>query len=428
MTTHAASQALHAGEPVHGGSWSPGLRGAAARRVPWVTLSLCVPAIVLLASVQAGWLPETLAGAKAVDLADAVHVVELGARSTALVGDASERWRLLTAHFVHTSWTHLLFNLAFLFPAGGAIEQIVRRIDYAILVLVAATGSAVASLMFTPQVSAGASGIVFGVLGAAVVVGLRHRHRLGPRIRHHFGVWVLPFLLVTLAVTVGNPTVDHASHLGGLLAGMAFAPCLRLRLHAPIERSSAANVVAGTACAAALLCAPALARGGAAARVDLGHGWTADVPAQWDHRYGPLGELEWITAGGMVVMTAGEAPAPATMHADAAVAWYREHRLEPLTAVGRTLDVRELSVRPPSPLPAGAIHARFAYRREQTPMIRDVVFVPAAGSTRMFVLSLELPRPWAERYDETRTALLGSLRAPRPSTPRVTRISVAAIE
>ncbi|MBX7081792.1 MAG: rhomboid family intramembrane serine protease [Nannocystaceae bacterium] len=427
MRTDAVSDALLPAEPPPHGAWASGLRAAAPRRLPWVTMSLCVPAIVLLASVQLGWLPEGLADARGVDLADAVHVVELGARSTALVGDASERWRLLTAHFVHTSWTHLLFNLAFLFPAGGAIEQIVRRIDYAMLVLVAAIGSALASLMFTPQVSAGASGIVFGVLGAAVVVGLRHRHRLGPRIRHHFGVWVLPFLLVTLAVTVGNPTVDHASHLGGLLAGMAFAPCLRLRLHAPIERSSAANVVAGTACAAALLCAPALARGGAAARVDLGHGWSADVPAQWDHRYGPLGELEWITAGGMVVMTAGEAPAP-TMQPDAVVSWYREHRLAPLSAVGRTLDVRELPVQGPMPLPAGAIRARFAYRREQTPMIRDVVFVPAPQSARMLVVSLELPRPWAERYDETRTALLGSLRAPRPSTPRVTRISVAAIE
>ncbi len=401
----------------------PGPVVPGSRRVPWVTLGLCVPSVVMLVLVQLGWVPPTLAPTPTLDLGDAVHVVELGARSTALVGDASERWRLLTSHFVHTSWTHLVFNLAFLFPAGGALEQVTRRVDYLHLVLVAMVGSAAASLVLTPQVSAGASGIVFGLLGAAVVLGLRHRGRLGPRVRHHFGLWVLPFLLVTLAVTVGNPTVDHASHLGGLVCGMAFAPFMRLRLPAHIERSSPANAIAATLAIVMLAAAPALARGGAPARVELGSGWTADVPAQWNTRFGPLGELEWTTAGGMVVLTAGEAPSDRGPPVD----WYREHRLDPLSAVGRGLDVRELPVRQPLPLPPGAIHARFAFRREQTPMIRDVVFLPGADH-RLFVLSLELPQPWADRYDETRTSLMGSLRAPRPMLPRVTRISVAAIE
>jgi membrane associated rhomboid family serine protease len=280
---------------------------SALARFPWITAAVCVPAAVLLGLAQLDIVP--MGPQASLDLGDALHVVELGARSTALVGDANEHWRLLTAHFVHTSWMHLVFNVAFLFPVGGALEQIVRRRDYAVLVLVAMMGSALCSLVFTPQVSAGSSGLVFAILAAAVVTGIRHREQLGPHVRHHFGWWVLPFLLITLVVTLGNPSVDHANHLGGLLAGIAYAPFLRLRLPAPVERSSAANVAALALCVACFVAAPAIARGGAPSRVDIGGGWSASLPAAWTARFGPTGELEWTTAGGLVVLTVGDTPA-----------------------------------------------------------------------------------------------------------------------
>lgn len=398
---------------------------SALTRFPWLTAAVCIPAALLLAATRAGWAPANLAPAVAVDLADALHVVELGARSTALVGDANEHWRLLTSHFVHTSWLHLVFNLAFLFPVGGALEQIVRRGDYAVLLLVAMIGSATSSLLFTPQVSAGASGVVFAILGAAVVTGIRHRERLGPAVQHHFGWWVLPFLLITLAVTLGNPSVDHANHVGGLVAGILYAPFARLRLRAPVERGSAANVAALAMCAACFVAAPAIARGGPPSRVEIGGGWSAALPAAWTARFGPLGEREWATAGGLVVLTVGDAPAasPAAQRR-----WYLDHRLRPLGAVGRCTDVAELPPDAAMPLPEGALHLRFALRREQTPMVRDVVFLPSGSAgARQVVVSLEVPRQWAARYDETRETVVGSLRAPRPGAG-VTRISVAAIE
>ena len=64
-------------------------------------------------------------------------------------------------------------------------------------------------------------------------------------------------------------------------------------------------------------------------------------------------------------------------------------------------------------------------------LIRDVVFLPShAPDGRTVVVSLEVPRGWASRYDETRQDVVGSLRAPRPPRPgsRVTRVQVAAIE
>jgi membrane associated rhomboid family serine protease len=421
---------------VCGASGAPYIRDMdGAPRFPWVTAAICVPSVVLLALARLGW--PAGSGALAtlgtpLDLADALTVVELGARSTALVGDAGERWRLLSSHFVHTSWTHLIFNLAFLFPTGGALEQVLRRRDYATLVLLAMVGSATTSLLLTPQVSAGASGIVFAVLTAAVITGVRHRDRLGPRIRHHFGVWVLPFLLVILAITIGNPSVDHASHTGGLLVALLYAPFMRLRIPEPIERSSPANAVALAACSLALLAAPAIARGGSPERVGLTGGWSADLPAAWSSRYGVHGEREWSAAGGYVVLTTGDAPRGSSV---ALRRWYLDHRILPLVAAAQLGEgPRELLGVDMQSLPAGTLQLRFAMRREQTPMVRDVYFLPGPpGADRITVVSLEVPMAWAGRYDETRRTLLGSLRPSRPGVPGVTNghvtpVSVAAIE
>ena len=396
---------------------------------PWLTLGLVVPAILLFAGASRGWAPDAMREAAPLDLTRALHVVGLGARSTALVGDAGEWWRLLTSHFVHTSWVHLLFNVAFVFPVGGALEQVVRRSDYAALVAVVMVGSGVTSLLATPQVSAGMSGVVFGLLGAAVVIGLRHRTRLGPRIRHHFGLWVLPFLLVTLAITLGNPSVDHGSHLGGLLTGSLFAGWMRLRLPEPIERGSRANVLALALSCAVMIAAPAIARGGTAVRVPVDAEWTMNVPRTWAASYGPLGELEWTTGGGFVVLTVGQAPwkSPTGLRD-----WYLAQRLQPLGDAGRTIDpTAHAPTEEAAALPHGAQHVRFELVREGIPMVRDVYFLPGAiGSGRALVMSLECPRWWADRYVETRRALVGSLRLQRPGAPAngVTRVSVAAIE
>lgn len=400
-----------------------------AVRGPWLTLALCVPMLVLFARASAGWAPDAMRDAAPLDLSRALHVVGLGARSTALVGDAGEAWRLLTSHFVHTSWLHLLFNLAFVFPVGGALEQVVRRSDYAALLVAIMVGASLTSLVATPQVSAGASGLVFGLLGAAVTIGVRHRARLGPQVRHHFGLWVLPFLLVTLAVTVGNASVDHGSHLGGLAVGFAFAPWMRLRLPEPIERGSRANAIALVLAGAAMIAAPLIARGGTPVRVPVDDQWTMTVPKNWSARYGALGELEWSTASGFVVLTVGQAPwrSPSGLRR-----WYLDHRLLPLESAGRRIDPHgHEPADEAAALPHGAQHVRFDLIRDRIPMIRDVYFLPGAiGSGRALVVSLECPRWWADRYVETRRALVGSLRLQRPGTPAngVTRVSVAAIE
>ena len=135
-----------------------------------------------------------------------------------------------------------------------------------------------------------------------------------------------------------------------------------------------------------------------------------------------------VVAGGFVVLTVGHAPwkSPSGLRD-----WYLAHRLLPLSDAGRTVDPHGRGADEPADLPQGAQHVRFHLLREGIPMVRDVYFLPGAiGSGRALVMSLECPRWWAERYVETRRALVGSLRLQRPGAPAngVTRVSVAAIE
>ena len=336
-------------------------------------------------------------------LTSVLSVIAAGGRSTALVADAGEGWRLATCHFVHTSAAHLLFNLAFLFPVGGAIEQIVARRDYAALLLAAAAGSSLCSLLGTPQVSAGASGLVFAVLGAAVSLGLRHGQRLPARVRLHFGGWVLPFLVIVLAVSSSNPGVDHFSHMGGLCTGILVGMALPLAGDTP--RAVLRPTLASIGIAAVLLLAPAIAAHGQPPyRVSIADDASLRVPSGWRARFGPVGELQFTSAGGLVVLAIDRSPAgPWTERGT----WYTRHRLTSMAAAGRVDALTQSEAQAVVTAQTSGIVIRYGFERTGIPMVRDVYFL--APRT---VVSLELPRAWAGKYDETRKAVIESVRGP----------------
>ena len=389
---------------------------SARRGFPWVTFAVCA-----VATLTYGWalLPEAwsqIAVRGPIDTANALHVIALGGRSTPLVADAGESWRLLSCHFVHTGALHLAFNVVFLFTVGGALEHASRRSDYAALVLFSAVASSLASLLGTPQVSAGASGIVFGVLGAAVTFGLRYHDRLGADVRRYFGVWVLPFLVILFWVGMRNPGVDHASHLGGLCAGLLGGmtlpialpdyPWLPARRHRPIRL-----VAAVLACIGAIAAAPTLVGAGKRRAVALDNGVVVQVPARWRARYGPLGEQEFSTAGGMVVLTADPVP---SAHEDDAKAWYEAHRLGALRPSGRANGLREAS----RTRSDGIESVVYELERDGVAMARHVHFVHDADQGSVTVLSFETPANWHRKYAETRRAVVGSMRRTDPPTTR----------
>ena len=133
------------------------------------------------------------------------------------VGIAAGEWyRLVSAAFLHGSVFHLLFNLYALYLFGPSLEAKLGRARFTALYLVSALGGSAASYVFSPagQRSLGASGAIFGLFGAWIVVS----RRLG---RDASQLYVLLGLNLVLAFVI--PNIDWKAHLGGLAAGAAVA-------------------------------------------------------------------------------------------------------------------------------------------------------------------------------------------------------------
>ena len=127
----------------------------------------------------------------------------------------SQPWRMLTAAFMHASILHVLFNMFSLFIFGPAIEAAVGRVRFIVLYLLAAFGGSVAVLVLAPsQAVVGASGAIFGLLGAFFII----QRRMG-------GNNTQLLILIGLNVVFGFvvPNVSWQAHLGGLVVGAAIA-------------------------------------------------------------------------------------------------------------------------------------------------------------------------------------------------------------
>lgn len=125
-------------------------------------------------------------------------------------------WRLLTAAFLHGSILHIAFNMYVLFALGPTLERVLGHGRFVVLYVVAALGGSVASYTFSDPrtVSVGASGAIFGLMGALLVAGRRLK-------------WDVRQVLILLAVNVVigfiSPDVDWRAHFGGLVVGALVA-------------------------------------------------------------------------------------------------------------------------------------------------------------------------------------------------------------
>jgi membrane associated rhomboid family serine protease len=163
-------------------------------------------------------------------------------REGALVGfyvADGEWWRLVTSAFLHASLIHLFFNMLMLWWFGSALETLLGRARYLGIFFVSTLGGAAGALLATApnQLTVGASGAVFGILGAGVV--LERRQILV------FGGGALAVVVFNLLLTFLIPGISIGGHLGGLAAGAAatFALSRFGRGHAAYGRLGVEGVV-----------------------------------------------------------------------------------------------------------------------------------------------------------------------------------------
>jgi membrane associated rhomboid family serine protease len=132
-----------------------------------------------------------------------------------LDGVAEGQWyRLITSGFLHYGFIHLAFNMYALWILGGLLERSVGRVQLATVYFVALLGGSLGALILSPDaLTVGASGAIFGLMGAVLTLG---RSR-GISIRNSP---VLGVLIINLLLTFGlSSFISVGGHIGGLIAG-----------------------------------------------------------------------------------------------------------------------------------------------------------------------------------------------------------------
>ena len=146
---------------------------------------------------------------------------------------AGDVWRLLTVVLLHGGVLHLLLNAYALWIWGPTVEAHLGRLRFVVLYVVSALGGSAASYAFngvmTPAV--GASGALFGVAGALVVLSRRLRYDAS-------GLYLI--LAVNFVAGFLIPRVDWRAHIGGFLAGLAVTAVLA---YAPRQRRTVVQAV-----------------------------------------------------------------------------------------------------------------------------------------------------------------------------------------
>jgi membrane associated rhomboid family serine protease len=126
--------------------------------------------------------------------------------------DQGEWWRLITAAFLHANLIHLGLNMLVLWFIGAPVEQAIGRGRFLAVYIVSGLAGSAGAIIFSPNaVTVGASGAIFGILGAALVLEFQRSYVLGGQ--------ALGLIVANLVLTFAIPNISIGGHIGGLIGG-----------------------------------------------------------------------------------------------------------------------------------------------------------------------------------------------------------------
>jgi len=178
------------------------------RRGPWVTGTLVAGMVAIhlvLVVLDGAGPPEELLIAAGARVSEAVAI--------------GESWRMVSCLLLHADWLHLGLNMLALFGLGRLCEAIFGPARLLALFLFAGLGGSVLAQLGPASTSVGASGAVFGMMGAAIAFGVRRRKVLPYGLRRLLVRGLLPWVVLNLVIGFAVPFIDNLGHIGGLVVG-----------------------------------------------------------------------------------------------------------------------------------------------------------------------------------------------------------------
>jgi membrane associated rhomboid family serine protease len=121
-------------------------------------------------------------------------------------------WRLITSAFLHASLLHIAFNMYFLWFVGAPVEAALGRGRFLLIYLISGLAGSAGALVYTPDGrTVGASGALFGILGAALILERQRDYVLGGS--------ALALIVINLILSFALSNISIGGHIGGLIGG-----------------------------------------------------------------------------------------------------------------------------------------------------------------------------------------------------------------
>lgn len=155
---------------------------------------------------------------------DSHTLVQFGASFVPFI-KLGEYYRLITSAFLHIGVLHFLFNNYALYVIGPQLESFFGRGKFLCIYLFSAVAGNLFSMLFIDSISAGASGAIFGLLGALLYFGYHYRIYLGNVIKSQ----IIPLILINLFIGFTMSGINNAAHIGGLLGGVLISIALGVK-------------------------------------------------------------------------------------------------------------------------------------------------------------------------------------------------------
>lgn len=128
---------------------------------------------------------------------------------------AGQIYRLITGTFLHAGILHLICNMYSLYIIGSQMENFIGKKKFIFVYLISAISGSLMSSVFSSSISVGASGAIFGLLGAMLYFGYTYRTYLSSVMTRQ----IIPIIILNLFLGFSLSGIDNFAHIGGLVGG-----------------------------------------------------------------------------------------------------------------------------------------------------------------------------------------------------------------
>lgn len=144
------------------------------------------------------------------------NLLQLFAVNRFYIVNLGEYYRLITGIFLHANIFHLIFNMYALYIIGMQLESFLGKGKYLAVYLLSGLAGSMLSIFFSANFSVGASGAVFGLMGALLYFGYHYRVYLDSVVKSQ----IIPLIVINLFIGFTISGIDNWAHIGGLVGGL----------------------------------------------------------------------------------------------------------------------------------------------------------------------------------------------------------------